>query len=102
MRGAPRRLLKCIPNLSLIEIAESDTCCGSAGTYNIEQPEIAYQLGERKSRNVLATNAAGVITGNIGCSIQIHRHLESLGEPLPVYHTLEVMDMAYFGDKLTK
>ena len=102
VRGAPRRLLKCIPNLSLIEIAESDTCCGSAGTYNIEQPEIAYQLGERKSRNVLATNAAGVITGNIGCSIQIHRHLESLGEPLPVYHTLEVMDMAYFGDKLTK
>jgi glycolate oxidase iron-sulfur subunit len=93
--GAPRRLLAAIPNVSLIEIPEGDICCGSAGTYNIEQPGIAGQLGERKARNILKTGADAVATGNIGCLIQIRAHLKRAGRALPILHTLDVLDLAY-------
>jgi glycolate oxidase iron-sulfur subunit len=91
----PRRLLQAIPNLTLAEIAESELCCGSAGTYNLEQPELAGAIGERKARNILATHAEMVITGNIGCMMQIRTHLARLGKSLPVLHTVEVLDQAY-------
>jgi glycolate oxidase iron-sulfur subunit len=93
--AAPRRLLKAIPNLTLVEIPEGELCCGSAGTYNIEQPAIANALGERKVRNVLRTDAEIVCTGNIGCLIQLRTHLAQAGTPLPVVHTLELLDAAY-------
>jgi glycolate oxidase iron-sulfur subunit len=97
VRSEPRALLSSIPNLTLLEIPEGDLCCGSAGTYNLEQPEIAGQLGERKARNILATGAEAIITGNIGCLTQIAAHLERLGRPLPIWHTVEVLDRAYTG-----
>lgn len=93
--AAPRRLLKAIPNLTLVEIPEGELCCGSAGTYNIEQPAIANMLGERKVRNVLKTDAEVVATGNIGCLIQLRTHLANAGTPLPVVHTMELLDAAY-------
>lgn len=93
--SAPRRLLKAIPNLTLAEIPEGELCCGSAGTYNIEQPEIANTLGERKARNVLKTDAQMVCTGNIGCLIQLRTHLAKAGTPLPVVHTMALLDAAY-------
>lgn len=93
--AAPRRLLKAIPNLTLVEIPEGELCCGSAGTYNIEQPAIANQLGERKVRNVLKTDAQIVCTGNIGCLVQLRTHLANAGTPLPVVHTMELLDAAY-------
>ncbi len=92
IRAAPRRLLTSIPNLTLLEIPESDMCCGSAGTYNLEQPEIAQELGERKVRNILSTGTEAVAVGNIGCIAQIQAHLQ---QSLPVYHTIEVLDQAY-------
>ena len=88
----PRKLLKSIPNLTLLEIAEGDMCCGSAGTYNLDQPDIARELGQRKARNILNTGAEAVATGNIGCMTQIQSHLS---RPLPVYHTMEILDRAY-------
>lgn len=91
----PRRLLQAIPNLTLLEIAESELCCGSAGTYNLEQPELAGAIGERKARNILATNAELVVTGNIGCMMQIRTHLARLGVSLPILHTVELLDQAY-------
>jgi glycolate oxidase iron-sulfur subunit len=94
---APRRLLRQIPNLSLVALPESDLCCGSAGMYNIEQPETAHRLGERKAKNIIGTSAQAVTTGNIGCIVQIRTHLAELGQPLPVWHTLEVLDRAYHG-----
>jgi glycolate oxidase iron-sulfur subunit len=97
VRSEPRSLLSSIPNLTLLEIPEGDLCCGSAGTYNLEQPEIAGQLGERKARNILATGAEVIITGNIGCLTQIAAHLQRLGRPLPIWHTVEVLDRAYAG-----
>jgi glycolate oxidase iron-sulfur subunit len=94
---APRRLLRMIPNLTLIPLSESDLCCGSAGIYNIEQPETAHLLGKRKARRIVDSEAQAVATGNIGCMVQIRTHLASMGQPLPVWHTLEVLDRAYQG-----
>ena len=89
---APRRLLGAVPNLTLVPIPEGEICCGSAGSYNIEQPEIAAQLGQRKAKAILGTGAQAVVTGNIGCMTQIDSHLQRLGEPLPVFHTVELLN----------
>jgi glycolate oxidase iron-sulfur subunit len=93
----PRRLLGKIPQLSLVEIPEGEYCCGSAGTYNLEQPETARILGERKARNILSTGAQAVATGNIGCMVQLRSHFKVLGVALPVLHTMQVLDRAYRG-----
>ncbi len=89
---APRRLLGAVPNLTLVPVPEGEICCGSAGSYNIEQPEIAAQLGRRKAEAILGTGAQAVVTGNIGCMTQIDSHLRRLGKPLPIYHTVELLN----------
>lgn len=91
----PRKLLRSIPNLTLLEIPEGELCCGSAGTYNIEQPVLADEIGQRKARNIIGTNADAVAAGNIGCLVQIRTHLARLDRPLPILHTMEVLDRAY-------
>jgi glycolate oxidase iron-sulfur subunit len=93
----PRRLLLAIGRLKLVELEDGATCCGSAGTYNLEQPEIAAGLGERKARAVITSKAAAVATGNIGCAVQMQRHLRLLGSAVPVLHTVEILDRAYRG-----
>jgi len=93
----PRRLLRNVTNLTLVPIAEEEFCCGSAGTYNIEQPEIASQLGERKAQHIINTGATGVVSGNIGCIVQLRKSLNSLGSNLPVWHIMEILDRAYQG-----
>jgi glycolate oxidase iron-sulfur subunit len=97
VRDAPRSLLAAIPGVSVVTPAEWELCCGSAGTYNIERPEIAGRLGERKAQNLIATGAELVAAGNIGCLTQITTHLRDLGRDLPVRHTIEVLDQAYAG-----
>ncbi len=92
---APRRLLGQIPNLTLVPVPESELCCGSAGTYNLEQPGTSALLGERKARHILGTGAQGVVSGNIGCLVQLRAHLARLDHGLPAWHTLEVLDRAY-------
>ncbi|HJL70993.1 MAG TPA: heterodisulfide reductase-related iron-sulfur binding cluster, partial [Anaerolineales bacterium] len=72
-----------------------EMCCGSAGIYNIEQPEIAARLGARKAAAVLRSGAAGLVSGNIGCMAQIGTHLRSADSALPVFHTMEVLQRAY-------
>jgi glycolate oxidase iron-sulfur subunit len=91
----PRRLLAQIPNVTIRELYEGDLCCGSAGTYNLEQPEIAQQLGERKAKNIRESGAAMVVMGNIGCMTQIRTHLAQIGNPIPVLHTIELLAQAY-------
>jgi glycolate oxidase iron-sulfur subunit len=98
----PRNLLNKIPNLVLMPINEGDLCCGSAGSYNLEQPKIAEQLGQRKAVNILNTGAEAVVTGNIGCLIQLQTHLaRSNGnfggaeKDIRVWHTIEIIDRAY-------
>jgi glycolate oxidase iron-sulfur subunit len=95
VRVAPRRLLRAIPNLTLLEIPDGATCCGSAGTYNLDQPAIAGELGRRKATAIAATGATAVASGNIGCLTQIRTHLTHAGHSLQVLHTLEVLDRAY-------
>lgn len=100
----PRRILGKIANLTLLPLLEAEMCCGSAGAYSFEQPEISRILGERKARFLLATGAQGVITGNIGCLVQLRTHLNQaassngdLDRPPPVWHTIQVLDHAYHG-----
>ncbi|MEZ5385793.1 MAG: heterodisulfide reductase-related iron-sulfur binding cluster [Prosthecobacter sp.] len=91
VRKQPRDLLKTIPGLQLLEISDAHLCCGSAGSYNMDQPEIASSLGEQKARNIIATGAEVVVTGNIGCMTQVKLHLKKLGSPIQVKHTLQVI-----------
>lgn len=98
VRAAPRALLRAIPGVSVLEVPEGDLCCGSAGTYNLEQPELAGQLGDRKARNVMATGADVVVSGNVGCHTQLQSHLSRLGSPIRVLHTVELLDLAYRGE----
>ncbi len=95
VRGAPRTLLESIENLTLVEPDEWEICCGSAGTYNVEKPEVAAELGERKARNLLATGAQMIATSNIGCVTQVQTHLRALGHDIPVLHAFQILDQAY-------
>jgi len=91
----PRELLRAIPGVELVELAEPHLCCGSAGTYNMDQPEIAASLGQSKARAVLASGAQMVVSGNIGCMTQIRLHLTNLGAKIPVRHVMQVLRDAY-------
>jgi glycolate oxidase iron-sulfur subunit len=92
VRAAPRRLLEGIPDLELVEVAtERDVCCGSAGIYNLVQPQAAAELGVRKARNLLVTGAQAIAAGNPGCAAQLDLHLRQLGTPLPIHHPVELV-----------
>jgi glycolate oxidase iron-sulfur subunit len=97
IRAQPRALLRDIPGLELREIAESELCCGSAGIYNILQPEPALELGDRKARNVLATEASLLVTANPGCLMQVASSIERLGGRVRLAHTAEVLDASIRG-----
>lgn len=95
VRRAPRALLAQIPGLRVVEVPDGDTCCGSAGLYNVEHSEIADDLGARKARAIVATGANVVAAGNIGCLVQVATHLARDGVSIPTLHTMQVLDRAY-------
>jgi len=95
IRKEPRALLHQIPGLTVKELHEADWCCGSAGTYNLTQPEMAGQLQRRKIENIRATGAEAVITANPGCIIQIQQGLAGGARPIRVLHIVELLDEAY-------
>jgi glycolate oxidase iron-sulfur subunit len=95
VRAEPRTLLRGIPGLDLREIANAHLCCGSAGTYNLDQPAIAHSLGAQKAKAVTATGATVVATGNIGCLTQLRTHLANTSSPITVRHTMQVLRDAY-------
>ena len=97
IRSQPRELLRGIPGLELVEPAEWEICCGSAGVYNLLQPQPAAELGERKARNLLDTGARAVAAANPGCALQIAAHAEAAGERLDVYHPVELLRMSIEG-----
>ena len=92
-------ILKAIPNLTLLEPPEWEICCGSAGIYNIEKPEVAQELGTKKAANLMSTQPDAVALGNIGCMTQIQKHLESYETPPPVLHTVQLLARAYTSGK---
>jgi glycolate oxidase iron-sulfur subunit len=79
-----------VDKLALAELGDGETCCGSAGLYNLEQPAAAADLGRRKAAAIRETGAQLVAAGNIGCIAQIESHLR-----VPVRHTIEVLDSSY-------
>jgi glycolate oxidase iron-sulfur subunit len=95
IREQPRNLLKKIPGLKLVELAESELCCGAAGTYNLTEPEMAERLARRKLANIRSTGARLVITANAGCLLQIAREARMQGETLKIMHPMDVLDLAY-------
>jgi glycolate dehydrogenase iron-sulfur subunit len=94
IRTQPRRLLAQVPGLRVVDLWESDWCCGSAGIYNLTQPEMATRLLHRKVRHILATGAEAVVTANPGCILQIEAGLRAHGSPVRVLHLVEVLDGA--------
>ncbi len=91
----PRVLLRAIPQLRLVEMAESALCCGSAGIYNLLQPDMASALLARKLDNALATGADVIVSANPGCMLQLEAGFRARGVRLPVLHVVEVLDRAY-------
>jgi glycolate oxidase iron-sulfur subunit len=97
VQSAPRRMLGAIPGLELAEPAEQELCCGSAGIYNMVQPEAARELGRRKAGNVLATGPDAYATANPGCLIQVTAELRRGERPLPAFHPIELVDASIRG-----
>ena len=91
IKSQPRALLQAIPGLSLREATEAGVCCGSAGIYNLVQPEEAAALGRIKAADLAATGADVVASANIGCSLQIRRHLSEQGQSQAVLHPMELL-----------
>jgi len=91
VREAPRRVLGAIPGLRLVELPESDLCCGSAGVYNLTEPEIAEQLLARKVERIEGTGAEIVVTGNPGCLLQLRKGLHARGLRLEARHPVELL-----------
>lgn len=98
VRNEPRALLRAVPGLEVRELTDPHICCGSAGTYNLDQPETAASLGAKKASAVLATGAEVVASGNIGCLTQLRAHLEKTGASVRVRHTMQILRDAY-GEK---
>jgi glycolate oxidase iron-sulfur subunit len=100
VREQPRAALRSIPGLEIVEPKEWELCCGSAGLYNVLQPEAAEDLGRRKAENLLATGAEAIVAGTPGCALQIATHLKAMGRPLPVYHPMELLWASIRGEAL--
>jgi glycolate oxidase iron-sulfur subunit len=97
VREAPRVLLGSIPGLRLVDLPESDTCCGSAGVYNLMEPAIAERLLDRKLERIAATGASVVATGNPGCLLQLRRGLADRGLALRAHHPVELLAWSVEG-----
>jgi glycolate oxidase iron-sulfur subunit len=94
VREGPRKLLGSIAGVRLIEMAESDLCCGSAGSYNLLEPAMAHQLARRKADNIEATGADYVVLGNPGCEFQIAAELRRRGSRIRAIHLADFLALA--------
>jgi len=99
IRTQPRSLLKSIPGLELVDLPESNACCGSAGVFNLLQPETAQTLGARKASLVMNASVEALISGNPGCLLQISKELRRSGIRIRTYHYVEVLDAAMGAEK---
>jgi glycolate oxidase iron-sulfur subunit len=95
IRIQPRSLLLGIPGVELVEIPESAVCCGSAGIYNLVQPDAANALGDRKAQLIVPLNADVIATGNPGCLLQLQSALARSGRKIPVVHTIQLLDSSF-------
>jgi len=100
VKSQPRALLADIPDLRVVELADGGRCCGSAGTYNLTEPDTAAELGDRKATAVMATAANVVAAGNAGCLLQIDAALRRARSPIRTRHTIEILDASLRGTQL--
>jgi glycolate oxidase iron-sulfur subunit len=96
----PRQLLRKIPGVQLRESIDAALCCGSAGIYNILKPEVAEELGRQKVENLTNTGAQVIASANIGCYVQISKHLQLQGKHVPVLHSMQLLDRSIRGIQL--
>ncbi len=92
LRDQPRRLLRQIPHVRILEAVEAGVCCGSAGIYNLVQPDEAAELGRIKAADLSNTGADLAVSANIGCTLQIRQHLEGTSRPIPVLHPVQLLE----------
>jgi glycolate oxidase iron-sulfur subunit len=97
LREQPRSLLRSIPHVRLVEASEAGVCCGSAGIYNLVQPEEAAELGRIKAADLSGTGADLAVSANIGCTLQIRSHMESTPRPIPVLHPVQLLQRSLEG-----
>jgi glycolate oxidase iron-sulfur subunit len=95
IKEQPRALLAAIPGIDIVPLVEADWCCGSAGTYNVTQPDLARSILERKVANIVRSGADTVVTANPGCLMQIQSGLRQAGTNIRVVHLLDLLDEAY-------
>jgi glycolate oxidase iron-sulfur subunit len=100
IRAQPRALLRAIPGVTLVDVPDGEQCCGSAGIYNLVQPQSAEQVGQRKVDNVLTTRADLLASANPGCTLQIQKILRERGVHLPAAHPVEILDASISGTPL--
>jgi glycolate oxidase iron-sulfur subunit len=93
----PRAVLGRVPRLEVLEIAEGEICCGSAGIYNLVKPSAAMELGERKAGHVLATDPDAYASANPGCLVQVTAALRRRGRPVAAFHPIELVDASIRG-----
>ena len=97
LKNPPRALLQAIPGLEIVELPEGNICCGSAGVYNLVEPEPAHELGQRKAAHVAKANAQILVSGNPGCLLQISKEMREKGRNMPAKHFIEVLDASLRG-----
>jgi glycolate oxidase iron-sulfur subunit len=98
MQDPPRALLRSIPGIELVEVPDGDQCCGSAGVYNLVEPDSADEIGRRKAAAVASTGATLVASANPGCSLQIRRKLLERGADVEAAHPVEILDRSIRGE----
>jgi glycolate oxidase iron-sulfur subunit len=99
VREGPRELLGRVPGLTLVPLGESDLCCGAAGMYNLEQPGMASELGDRKLDQVAAAKVEVMVTGNAGCAAHLAAQAKTRGQKLRIVHPVELIHQAMFGER---
>lgn len=97
IRSHPRQLLQAVPGITWKNLPESETCCGSAGIYNVAQPKMARRLLERKWQNVASTGAELLVSGNPGCHAWLEQASREKGKGVKVLHTVELLESAFSG-----
>jgi glycolate oxidase iron-sulfur subunit len=97
VRRQPREVLRAIPGIEVVDIPEAEICCGSAGIYNLVEPEPATELGDRKIRNILSTEPDVIATANPGCLLQIRAALQRADAPIATLHPVELVDASIRG-----
>jgi glycolate oxidase iron-sulfur subunit len=98
LRDQPRALLRTIEGLEVLDVPDSDVCCGAAGLYNVLEPEMSSELRRRKAEAVASTGAEIVASANTGCTMQISAGLRELGSSIRVLHPVEILDRAYAAE----